>query len=291
MGRTRAELGQNSPCLQSFTNDTILWHRRTIQYERQKQEILSQNFRAYPDMVTLLQFREMLSGVSDNFARKLIHEKHVKSIFIKPHYYISKNSVIDYVLSEDICKKKSEGSCMREYFIDGIPYISKEQFCKLAHVRKANVLKLIQSGLIPYIDIGNQTHRYLIRQSDVEVYLTDRAHDPAKYSFQRKSRIQTYPGKFDRNFANELSQYASVLWKDEPQVLTVQQVHDLLGYSEHVIRRWYTTCGLAVVRLGTRTYIPKKGLLRFIGSRSFHSIKEKSAAHVDLIRSVDYEGA
>ena len=34
-------------------------------------------FRAYPDMVTLLQLREMLSGVSDNFARKLIHEKHV----------------------------------------------------------------------------------------------------------------------------------------------------------------------------------------------------------------------
>lgn len=62
--------------------------------------------RAYPDMVTLLQFREMLSGVSDNFARKLIHEKHVKSIFIKPHYYISKNSVIDYVLSEDYAKRK-----------------------------------------------------------------------------------------------------------------------------------------------------------------------------------------
>lgn len=122
---------------------------------------------------------------------------------------------------------------MREYFIDGIPYISKEQFCKLAHVRKANALKLIQSGLIPYIDIGDQTHRYLIRQSDAEAYLTDRAHDPAKYSFQRESRIQTYPGKFDRNFANELSQYASVLWKDEPQMLTVQQVHDLLGYSEH----------------------------------------------------------
>lgn len=56
---------------------------------------------------------------------------------------------------------------MREYFIDGIPYISKEQFCKLAHIRKANALKLIQSGLIPYIDIGNQTHRYLIRTLDL----------------------------------------------------------------------------------------------------------------------------
>lgn len=73
---------------------------------------------------------------------------------------------------------------MREYFIDGIRYISKEQFCKLAHVRKANVLKLIQSGLIPYIDIGNQTHRYLIRQSDAEAYLTDRAHDPANIVFK-----------------------------------------------------------------------------------------------------------
>ena len=81
---------------------------------------------------------------------------------------------------------------MREYFIDGIPYISKEQFCKLAHVRKANVLKLIQSGLIPYIDIGNQTHRYLIRQSDVEVYLTDRAHDPAKYSLTGTLRMNCH---------------------------------------------------------------------------------------------------
>ena len=97
MGRTRAELGQNSPCLQSFTNDTILWHRRTIQYERQKQEILSQNFS---------RISRHGNGVSDNFARKLIHEKHVKSIFIKPHYYISKNSVIDYVLSEDYAKRK-----------------------------------------------------------------------------------------------------------------------------------------------------------------------------------------
>lgn len=30
----------------------------------------------------------------------------VKSIFIKPHYYISKNSVIEYVLSEDYAKRK-----------------------------------------------------------------------------------------------------------------------------------------------------------------------------------------
>lgn len=58
-------------------------------------------FRSYPDIVTTTQFREMLGGVGDTFARKLIHEKKVKSIFIKPHYYIPKSSVIEYVLSAD----------------------------------------------------------------------------------------------------------------------------------------------------------------------------------------------
>ncbi len=58
-------------------------------------------FRRYPDMVTTMQFREMLGGVGDTFARKLIREGLVRSVFIKPHYFISKDSVIDYVLSAD----------------------------------------------------------------------------------------------------------------------------------------------------------------------------------------------
>ena len=32
-------------------------------------------FRVYPDLVTTVQFREMLGGIGDTFARKLIHEK------------------------------------------------------------------------------------------------------------------------------------------------------------------------------------------------------------------------
>ena len=53
-------------------------------------------FRRYPDMVTT-----MLGGVGDTFARKLIREGLVRSVFIKPHYFTSKDSVIDYVLSAD----------------------------------------------------------------------------------------------------------------------------------------------------------------------------------------------
>ena len=63
-------------------------------------------FKHYPDMVSVLMFREMLGGIGDSFARKLIQEKLVKSIFIKPHYWISKESIIDYILSEDYASRK-----------------------------------------------------------------------------------------------------------------------------------------------------------------------------------------
>lgn len=63
-------------------------------------------FKQYPDLVSVLMFREMLGGIGDSFARRLIHEKKVTAIFVKPHYWIPKESVIDYVLSEDYARRK-----------------------------------------------------------------------------------------------------------------------------------------------------------------------------------------
>lgn len=63
-------------------------------------------YRHYPDLVTVIQFREMLGGIGDTFARRLIQQGKVKHFFIKPNYYIPKSSVIDYVLSEDYAHRR-----------------------------------------------------------------------------------------------------------------------------------------------------------------------------------------
>lgn len=63
-------------------------------------------FKPYPDLVTVLQFREMLGGVGDCFARRLIRDGQVRHFYIKPHYLIPKSSIIDYVLSEDYACRK-----------------------------------------------------------------------------------------------------------------------------------------------------------------------------------------
>ena len=66
----------------------------------------TKKFVDYPDMVDVLTFREMMGGIGDTFARRLIHEKRVEAIYIKPHYWINKNSIIEYILSDDYANRQ-----------------------------------------------------------------------------------------------------------------------------------------------------------------------------------------
>lgn len=60
----------------------------------------------YPDLVDTITFRKMLGGIGDTFARRLIKEGYVKHIFIKPHYWVSKKSIIHYLMSADYANRR-----------------------------------------------------------------------------------------------------------------------------------------------------------------------------------------
>ena len=60
---------------------------------------LEKRFSLYPDVVTLQEFRQMLGGIGDKTARKLVRENRVKHFYIRNTYLIPKNHVIDYLLS------------------------------------------------------------------------------------------------------------------------------------------------------------------------------------------------
>ena len=55
-------------------------------------------------MVTLNEFRAMLGGISECTARKLINQYHVKHFYIRCTFYIPKQYVIDYLLSDHFMK-------------------------------------------------------------------------------------------------------------------------------------------------------------------------------------------
>lgn len=73
-----------------------------------KRESYEQQYQAYPDVVTLLQFREMMGGIADSTARKLMQKNRVQHYYIKNTYLIPKAWVIDYILSKHYSKYKKE---------------------------------------------------------------------------------------------------------------------------------------------------------------------------------------
>ena len=61
---------------------------------------LEKFFRNYPDVVDIQQFREMLGGVCEGTARKLLQENIVEHYVVRCTYYIPKKCVIDYIQSK-----------------------------------------------------------------------------------------------------------------------------------------------------------------------------------------------
>ena len=57
-------------------------------------------YQSYPDVLTLEQFREMLGGIADDTARKIVKEDLVVHYKIRNTIYIPKISVIDYITSK-----------------------------------------------------------------------------------------------------------------------------------------------------------------------------------------------
>lgn len=211
-------------------------------------------FRSYPDLVTVVQFREMLGGIGDSFARKLIQENRVKHIYIKPSYFVSKASVIEYVMSKD-------------------------QFRQVCHIGTRTATRLIESGLVPAIDTHTKTCRYLIAREDVERYLDERVKMPEKYGYE----YRTYGAvsKYNRTSANRLKEIAATLWENEPDLLDVPAVSRLIGYRTETIYKWHIRYNIRSIYVNNKLFIPKTVLVKFIGTRVFHEIEHKSKKHYE----------
>ncbi len=171
-------------------------------------------------------------------------------------------------------------------------YISKEQFYKACHISKRSALWLIQNGLIAAIDTGRKTDRYLIPKDEVRRYLQERELDPAKYRYVRGSKslapVKERPGK--RVGLKRAKAVIQQVWKDEPDLLRIQEVIDLLGYPRKRIEKWRAESGMSALVVSHTLYFPKKQLIDFVLSPAFQSVSPKSAEHLELLRRIKNEG-
>ena len=171
---------------------------------------------------------------------------------------------------------------------DSKEYISKERFRIICHLSKASALKLIKSGLIPAIDTGIPTARYLIALEDVIKYLQDREATPEKYGYRKYQRpkrtICDIYKEYDPLIGIYMRKLVEIALAGKPELLTAKDIVEVLGYSRYSIHRWKVKYSLKHIIIKNKVYFSKQCLLDFVGGPGFHSLLYKTDQHIDFLR-------
>ena len=118
-------------------------------------------------------------------------------------------------------------------------YITKEQMYRICHISKKTCLFLLESGLVPCVDSGKETHRFKIKTADVVQYLRERDDSPELYKApdgyyktagDKKARL--LEKAITQNDLPMIRQYYEELLTSCPDVLSIDQVANFTGYGK-----------------------------------------------------------
>ena len=165
-------------------------------------------------------------------------------------------------------------------------YITKEQMYRICHISKKTCLFLLESGLVPCVDSGKETHRFKIKTADVVQYLRERDDSPELYKApdgyyktagDKKARL--LEKAITQNDLPMIRQYYEELLTSCPDVLSIDQVANFTGYGKTSVRTWCSKQKLKCFQIRQRFQIPKECLLDFLVSYYFIKIAAKSSTH------------
>ena len=157
-------------------------------------------------------------------------------------------------------------------------YVNKEQMYKICHISKKTCLRLLSDGLVPCIDTGKTTHRYLIRSSDIVEYLQERERNPESLAADYIVIKQYKSGHkiLGRDAIPSLREYYEEISSYLPDVLDVNDVSEFTGYTVKTVRRWCRSKKLSYFTLGNKYLIPLEYLINFMVGNYYLTILQKS---------------
>jgi len=171
---------------------------------------------------------------------------------------------------------------------DEIPdIITKDQFYRICHISKSTALHLLRSGKVPCEYSGKKTRCYRIKKEDAQKYLEGRAIFPEAYSAPVGwycSGHKTTQKEVPPVILEDMSDYYIDMLTAYPDVLTVQQVKDFIGYGSTSINRWCSKQWLKHFKKGRANLVPKVFLVEFFCSVHFRAINQKTPRHIKLLK-------
>lgn len=173
--------------------------------------------------------------------------------------------------------------------------LSKEVFRKVCHVSPRTATFLLESGRVPCKIRPQRTHKYLISTTDMILYLRDREKHPEKYavSIRSRNRNQRHKPSCERPSEsllalltdNDYELACKEAVEDCQDVLSVQQVIGVIGYSYKRIMKWCSDKQLFSIKVNRAILVPKLSLYEFMLSKTFRNVKLRSEKHWKLLNS------
>ena len=135
-------------------------------------------------------------------------------------------------------------------------YVSKEQFCKIAHIAKRTALYYLDNNFIPCKKSKKKTRKYRIRIRDIIFFMEDRDVTPEKYylpnhynnprikkHIKQKNRIcrEDYKKRSRLKPYDEEEYYIKYLteqFRYYPDMMKGKEIRQVTGYPIKVILTW-----------------------------------------------------
>ncbi len=162
--------------------------------------------------------------------------------------------------------------------------MSKEQFRCVAHISKRTARYYLQNGLVPCYNTGKKTRNYKISKQAVLAFLKDRIENPEKYRIMKVAHTQkpllfapVHLPAFQTFLMDRLCSY--------PDVMSLQQVGEFLGYERTTIGKYCSTKKLQYLVYRGQYLIPKPYLVAFLLHDAEHPrTAPRSPNHDNLLR-------
>ena len=177
--------------------------------------------------------------------------------------------------------------------------VNKEIFRKVCHVSPRMAQYLLESQLVPCTIKDQKSHKYTITTADMVAYLRDREKHPERYCYPSERDKYTQAQRSKRRKARgRLSDAQLRAITDEaydaacqnllascPDVMKVDQVRHVIGYSYKSYVNWYREKKLTCVMIRGHILVPKLALYEFMMSDKFRGLRQKSQLHWQLLKT------
>ena len=182
-------------------------------------------------------------------------------------------------------------------YLDKCPdLMSKEQFRLACRISKRTALYYLQAGLIPHINTGKGTHKYLIRKKDVINFLKKRSADPQKYlppeNWYKYNTLNVCD--FTDMHARVavpveaiLHEFYTTQLNALPDVLDPLEIAEFTGYDRKTVIKWIAFGKLKSLRSGRNYIVPKCYLIDWLCSAEFNSIITRSRRHNEMLKAMN----